>query len=73
MKALGDKAYSNYQQAKLQLEKNSKTKKTRLSFNSDENKNLIEFTVKYTLRLNPASPNGIIVKELSKEDIRFKV
>lgn len=64
---------SNYQQAKLQLEKNSETKKTRLSFNSDENINLIEFTLKYTLRLDPASANGITVNDLSKEDISFKV
>jgi hypothetical protein len=75
MKLLGDKVSPNYQQANLRLEKKFKdeNEKTQLVFNSDENANLIEFTVKHTLKLDPISPMGIKIKELSKEDISFKV
>lgn len=75
MKLLGDKVSSNYQQANLRLEKKFKDKneKIQLVFNSDENVNLIEFTVKHTLKLDPTSPMGIKIKELSEEDVSFKV
>lgn len=73
MKCLSDTVFSNDQYPKLQIEKKSETEKAQLFFNSDKNTNLMEFTVKHTVKLDSTSPNGIKVKKLSKEDVSFKV
>lgn len=71
MKLLDDKVFSNCQQASLYLEK--KDEQIRLASSTNKNENLIEFSVKHTLKLDPTSPTPIKIKRLSKEDVEFKV
>lgn len=71
MKLLDDKASLSCQQASLYLEE--KDEQIRLASNSNKNENLIEFSVKHTLKLDPSAPTGIRIKQLSKEDVEFKV
>ena len=41
--------------------------------NSEKNVNLLEFSVKHVVKLDPSAPMGIKIKQLTKEDVKFKV
>lgn len=74
MELLGDEASFNYQQAKLRLEEKLKgEEKISQLVSYPRGKNLIEFTVRHTIKLDPTSLEGIKIEELSKDDVNFKV
>ena len=69
----GNKA--SYQHKNLKLGKKFKDGDIRrqLLANSDKNVNLIEFSVKHVVTLDPKTPTEIKIKQLTKEDVKFKV
>lgn len=69
IKSMGEKNSSDHQ---LKLKENSQKKVFQLAFNSEQETSLIEFTVKHTISLDPESKE-VRIKELSKEDVSFKV
>lgn len=69
----GNKTSCQHKNLKLEKKVNGEDVKTQLLYNSDEKVNLLELSVKHTLKLDPIASTGIEIKQLSKQDVEFKV
>lgn len=71
-KLLSDKISTGQGKTDWELKEGSKNEVFHLFSNSEQNANLIEFTVKHTIALDPDSQK-VDIKKLSKEDVSLKV